>query len=84
MTTTLLLRQTIKRYTNPRPRPKEFEVEDFDIEQVQPIRVYGDKLEIASSLMKIGRVYPLNYLGTKMVLWKSEDSTVDIFQIIEE
>ena len=48
------------------------------------VTVEGDSLEIDSTKLEVERVYPFDYLGTKMVLWKLPDNTIDIFQIIEE
>ena len=48
------------------------------------VTVEGDSLEIDSTQLEVERVYPFDYLGTKMVLWKLPDNTIDIFQIIEE
>lgn len=48
------------------------------------VTVEGDRLEIDSTQLEVERVYPFGYLGTKMVLWKLPDNTIDIFQVIEE
>ena len=48
------------------------------------VTVKGDSLEIDSTRLEVERVYPFDYLGAKMVLWKSPDNTIDIFQLIEE
>lgn len=61
------------------------EVEDFVfelMETAQPVRVSEDKLEIDSNRLEIGQVYHFQYLDTDMVLWKSKDNTVDIFQVV--
>lgn len=49
-----------------------------------PIVVDGDKLDIESGLLDIGRVHEFEYLGTKMALWKLPSGAVDLFEIIEE
>jgi hypothetical protein len=49
-----------------------------------PVTVERDRLEVDSTQLEVERVYPFDYLGAKMVLWKLPDNTIDIFQIIEE
>ena len=49
-----------------------------------PIVVDGDKLEIESTLLDVGRIYEFEYLGTRMVLWKLASGAIDLFEIIEE
>ncbi len=49
-----------------------------------PIVVDGDKLDIESGLLDVGRVHEFEYLGTKMALWKLPSGAVDLFEIIEE
>ena len=49
-----------------------------------PIVVDGDRLEIESELLDVGRVHEFEYLGTKMVLWKLPSGAIDLFEIIEE
>lgn len=86
MTTAVLSKHNIIKINRPRAgsRPRELEVEDFNIEELQPVRVNGDRLEVDSNQLEIGIVYPFIFLDTKMVLWKSEDNSVDIYQIVEE
>lgn len=85
MTTTLLSKHSIRKQARLGFRPRELEVEDFDVrEEVLPVRVDRGRLEIDSSQLEIGRVYPFSFLDAKMVLWKSEDATVDIYQVVEE
>ncbi|MCJ7631391.1 hypothetical protein MUP77_03170 [Candidatus Bathyarchaeota archaeon] len=48
------------------------------------VTVKGDSLEIDSTRLEVERVYPFDYLGVKLVLWKLSDNTIDIFQLIEE
>jgi len=85
MTTALLTKENIKKQARLRLRSRELEVEDFNIgEEVQPVTVDGDRLEVDSGRLEIGQVYPFSFLDTKMVLWKSEDNTVDIYQVVEE
>lgn len=63
----------------------EAEIEDIEvIEPRSPVIVDGDKLEIESAQLEPERVYSFDYLGVKMVLWKSPDDTIDLFQIIEK
>jgi len=47
------------------------------------VLVDGDRLEINSKLLDIGRVYTLQYLGSQMVLWKSPNGDIDLYEIIE-
>lgn len=49
-----------------------------------PIVVDGDKLEIESALLDVGRIYEFEYLGTPMVLWKLASGAIDLFEISEE
>ena len=49
-----------------------------------PIVVDGNKLEIDSGLLDVGRIYEFEYLGTRMVLWKLASGAIDLFEIIEE
>lgn len=49
-----------------------------------PVIVDGDKLEIESALLDVGRIYEFEYLGTRMVLWKLSSGAIDLFEIIEE
>jgi len=88
MTTNLKCRQNIpitKRATRTRSGPSEWEVEDLEtIWGTQPVCVDGDRLEIYSNRLETGRVYPFSYLDSKMVLWKAEDGSVDIYQVIAE
>ena len=63
----------------------EVEIEDIvAIKPRRPVVVEGDKLEVDSAQLEAERVYSFNYLGVKMVLWKSPDNTIDLFQVIEE
>jgi hypothetical protein len=76
---TLLKQQRVVRWAEAE------EIEDIPaIDVTYPINVDGDKLEIDSAQLEIGRVYSFNYLGVEMVLWKLPDGTIDLFQIIEE
>ncbi len=75
---TLLIQQRASRWAEAE------EVEDISlIDITYPINVDGDKLEIDSAQLETERVYRFDYLGAKMVLWKSLDGTIDLFQIIE-
>lgn len=49
-----------------------------------PIVVDGDKLEINSALLDVGRVYSFEYLGTQMVLWKLPNGAIDLYEVVEE
>jgi hypothetical protein len=62
------------------------EIEDIEHGYLigSPIFVDGEKLEIESSILDVGRVYEFEYLGTKMVLWKLRNGAVDLFELIEE
>lgn len=62
------------------------EIEDKEYSYLlgSPIVVDGDKLDIESKLLDIGRVHEFEYLGTKMALWKLPSGAVDLFEIIEE
>ena len=63
----------------------EAEFEDIEVIKPRgPVIVNGEKLEIDSAHLETERVYTFDYLGVKMVLWKLPDSTIDLFQIIEE
>jgi len=85
MTTALLRRPNIRSREGITGRPKQLEVEDFDIiETVQPVSVDRDRLMVDSRQLDTGRVYQFSYLDSNMVLWKSPDNTVDIYQIVEE
>ncbi len=85
MTTALLSKHNTRKQVRLRFRLRELEIEDFDMgEEVQPVRVDGGRLKVDSSQLEIGRVYPFSFLDAKMVLWKSNDNTVDIYQIVEE
>ena len=82
MSCTILERPILGRKRNNVPTT---EVEDiFTVTPLYPVTVEGDRLEIDSAQLEIERVYSFNYLGVKMVLWKSPDGTIDLFQIIEE
>jgi hypothetical protein len=48
-----------------------------------PIKIEGDRLDIDSARLETDRVYRFEYLGAKMVLWKSPDGSVDIYQVID-
>jgi hypothetical protein len=50
----------------------------------EPVTVEEDKLEIDSAALDIDKVYRFEYLDVKMVLWKSDDGTVDIYQVVED
>jgi len=47
-----------------------------------PIVVEGDKLDINSSLLDVGRVYSFEYLGCQMVLWKLPDGAIDLYELV--
>ncbi len=51
---------------------------------VSPIVVEGDRLDIDSRKLETNKVYEFEYLDVNMVLWKSPDSTIGIYQVIEE
>lgn len=48
-----------------------------------PIFVEGDKLEIESSLLDIGRMYFFEYLGSDMVLYKTPSGDVELYEMLE-
>lgn len=52
------------------------------LDLVSPIVVDGDKLEISSNLLDIGRVHLFEYLGSQMVLWKLPSGAIDLFEIV--
>ena len=54
------------------------------VPQHRPVFVEGDKLEIESSQLDIDRVYPFEYLGSQMVLWKLPSGAIELFEIVEE
>lgn len=60
------------------------EIEESITAMAFPIVVDGDKLEINSALLDINRVYPFEYLGSQMVLWKLPSGAIDLFEIMEE
>ena len=71
----------------------EAQVQDDIVEEIQtenifdakyPISVDGGSLDINSSFLDIARVYPFDYLDSKMVLWKQPDGAIDLYEIVEE
>jgi hypothetical protein len=46
-----------------------------------PITVDGDRFEIDSNLLEVGKVYPFEFLGSQMVLWKLSDGAIDLYEI---
>jgi len=51
---------------------------------VGPVVVEGDRLDIDSGKLEVNRVYEFEYLDVNMVLWKSPDSTIGIYQVVEK
>ena len=51
---------------------------------VAPVVVEGDRLDVDSRKLEVNRVYEFEYLDVNMVLWKSPDSTIGIYQVVEE
>lgn len=51
---------------------------------IAPVVVEGDRLDIDSEKLEVNRVYEFEYLDVNMVLWKSPDSTIGIYQVVEE
>lgn len=49
---------------------------------VAPVVVEGDRLDIDSGKLEVNRVYEFEYLDVNMVLWKSPDSTIGIYQVV--
>ena len=85
MTTAVMSKHRIKKNGRLWVKPRELDVEDFLIAQeAEPLSISEDKLEIDSNRLEIGRVYTFDFLDEKMVLWKSEDNTIDVYQIVEE
>lgn len=62
------------------------EIEDTESSTIlgSPIIVDGDKLDIESAILDVGRVHEFEYLGIKMALWKLPSGAVDLFEIIEQ
>lgn len=52
-------------------------------DNIEPVRVEGDTLEVDSEALEPDRVYTFKYVGAKMVLWKMADGTIDIYQVID-
>jgi hypothetical protein len=50
----------------------------------KPITVTGSTLEFESSLLEVGRVYPFEYLGSDMVLWKIANGSVELYEVVDE
>jgi hypothetical protein len=50
----------------------------------RPITVRGNTLEFESSLLEVARVYPFEYLGSQMVLWKMANGSVELYEVVDE
>ena len=50
----------------------------------KPIVVDGDELEIESSMLEVGKVYTFDYLGSHMILWKTDPEAIVLFEIVDE
>jgi hypothetical protein len=48
-----------------------------------PVIVEGNRFEIDSNLLEVGKVYPFEFLGAQMVLWKLDDGSLDLYEITE-
>lgn len=86
MSTTKVLDRKAVVWLKPSVELEEKNITDYIVTEVfQPeVIVKGNELEIDSTRLEVERVYPFDYLGVKMVLWKLPDETIDIFQIVEE
>ena len=85
MSSTLLDKVSTLKQPRTKICPSQLEVDELITEAEQPpVVVDGDRLEVDSSRLECGRVYSFDYLDSEMVLWKSEDGSVDIYQIVEE
>jgi len=49
-----------------------------------PIDVQGDKLVVDSAMLELEKVYEFNYLDAHMILWRTANNAIEMFQVIEE
>ncbi len=80
MTITLLEKRTQEQDT----KAYSFEVDSILSTSVKPITVEGDHLDINSGQLEVEKIYNFTYLDANMVLWKSSNNDINIYQIINE